>query len=435
MTPNMLLPVPSVGITAGPQYASDINACLSLIDTHNHTAGSGVQVPSDGLDINADLTFGDNRAIDLSFVRFTPFATDESGNADLATLYVVDVDLYYRDADGVAVRLTQNGSVAGTPGSIANLLSPASAAYVALTEKFVWQSAVNTPADLDFGSAIFRNDVASGYGMTVEAPTLAADTSITLPARPSGATKILSMSTSGVMTASYTVDDATLEISSDVIREKDGGTTNAKLANMAARTIKSNATAAAAAPGDTQATGNGQVLQQSGDNVTGTLVFSKLVSDNFQAGAVDTAAIAGASVTPEKMGAQNYNTATASDSSQSGAGTKDIVSVAFTNITGNRLIEIALQGVSTVNSYIQFDDIGNTSSTMAIKFLVDGTVIHSQEAQMVHNASGYILRLPPSAFRVKTTLTPGAHTIKAQVVIGTAGIVDWINVGIIVSEA
>ncbi len=229
ISPNMNLPVPTVGSTAGPQYSSDIDACLSLIDSHNHTSGNGVQIPTDGLNINADLSFGDNDAIDMRSVRFTPEVAALAGASDLACVYVVDQDLYYNDAGGNAVRITQNGAVAGTPGSIANLVSPASAAYVALSSKFVWQSDVNTAADMDFGSAILRNAGAASFGMTVSPPTLSADTSITLPARPAS-TKIMAMDSSGVITAPYTVDGSTIAIATNVIGVPNGAISTNQIA-------------------------------------------------------------------------------------------------------------------------------------------------------------------------------------------------------------
>ena len=65
----MSLPVPAVGNESGPQYAFDLNGCFAIIDGHNHSPGSGVQINPSGILINADLPFGNNNATSL---RSTP---------------------------------------------------------------------------------------------------------------------------------------------------------------------------------------------------------------------------------------------------------------------------------------------------------------------------------------------------------------------------
>lgn len=54
---NMGLTIPTPGVTPGPTYATEISNDLVIIDAHNHTAGNGVQVPTAGLNINANLSF------------------------------------------------------------------------------------------------------------------------------------------------------------------------------------------------------------------------------------------------------------------------------------------------------------------------------------------------------------------------------------------
>ena len=70
ISPNMGLPVPVVGTDPGPDWANNINACLSVIDQHNHTSGQGVPIPSAGLNINSDLPFNNNNGISYRSVRF-----------------------------------------------------------------------------------------------------------------------------------------------------------------------------------------------------------------------------------------------------------------------------------------------------------------------------------------------------------------------------
>lgn len=215
---NMLLPIPVVGVDPGPQYGTDVNSCLTIIDGHNHTPGLGVAIPTDGLNINADLTFNDVNAISLRSVRFQTQGSPLSGPSDLGCLYESGVDLYYNDGSGNQVRITTGGALAGTPGSISGLAPPASASYVSLSSTFVWQSAALTPANMDFASAILRNLTASSKGLTLSPPNaMAADYTITLPALPVGQTKFVSMDTSGNMAAVWAIDGTTLVNTSNVI--------------------------------------------------------------------------------------------------------------------------------------------------------------------------------------------------------------------------
>lgn len=199
---NMSLPIPIVSQAPGPEWASDINACLTIVDAHNHAAGYGVPINPDGMNINSDLTMNSNDLIAIRTTRFSAQSGPLSDVTDIGCLYESGVDLYYNDGLGNQVRITQSGGVAGSPGSIASLSSPASATYVAGTETFVWQSDANTPANLDAASVILRNLVVNSKGLTLNPPNaMGSNYSITLPTLP-GATSFLTMDSSGNIGAS-----------------------------------------------------------------------------------------------------------------------------------------------------------------------------------------------------------------------------------------
>lgn len=254
-SPNMNLPVPVVGSEAGPAYAIDINACLNQIDSHDHSSGSGVQITPSGLNINADLPYSSNNATGLRSARFTAHSVPLALAADLGCLYVSGVDLYYNDENGNQVRITQSGGVAGSPGSISNLTSPASASYVAVSSTFVWQSAANTAAIMDFRSAIFRNSSASSFGLTLQAPTLGADYTLTLPAIP-GSNSFMTLSSSGTMGAGISQSQG---IVTSMIA--DSNITTAKIADSAVTTAKINDSAVTTAKINDQAVTSAKLAQ------------------------------------------------------------------------------------------------------------------------------------------------------------------------------
>ncbi len=210
VSPNMNLQIPVVSQEPGPQYAVDVNTSLLTIDQHNHAFGNGVQITPNGLNINADLNFQNNNATALRTVRFTPqISTITAASPDLGCLYESGVDLYYNDGAGNIVRITQSGGVAGSPGSISGLTSPASASYSAGSQTFTWQSDANTAANMDFGSAILRNITASSNGVTLSPPAaLAADYTITLPAGLPGSASFLTIDSSGNMGDSIALTSA-----------------------------------------------------------------------------------------------------------------------------------------------------------------------------------------------------------------------------------
>lgn len=164
ISPNMALPVPVVGVDPGEDWATNLNACMGAIDSHNHSSGQGVPISPAGININADLSMNDNNLTLANSVGFTSLVA--AVTSLLQTLQVVGVDLYYIDGAGNSVRITQGGNVTGSTGTITGLPSgTASASFAGGT--FTFQSATNTPATMNVGPLVIGRSAAGTKTVTI----------------------------------------------------------------------------------------------------------------------------------------------------------------------------------------------------------------------------------------------------------------------------
>ena len=211
-SPNMTLVIPTVGVTIGPEYASNVNADLSLIDSHDHTPGKGVQITPAGLNINADLPMNNHFLTSTAGVSFLAQAVVPG----LSTIYQSGVDLYFTDGNGSNIRITQSGGVAGTPGSITNLIFPASVTYIPASRTFEFESEVGVAANLDAASILLRNiNPNSTYALTLSPPAgLSTNYGLTLPTLPAQQS-FMTLDQTGQMAAPWTVDNNTIKIVSN----------------------------------------------------------------------------------------------------------------------------------------------------------------------------------------------------------------------------
>jgi len=106
---NLTLPVPTQQL--GPQWAVELNAAFEVIDAHDHSSGKGVRIPTAGLNINADLNFNNNAALNLSLVTLAQQTSLPDGFPFNSSLTSFQGDLYYTNESGVAVQLTDGPSV------------------------------------------------------------------------------------------------------------------------------------------------------------------------------------------------------------------------------------------------------------------------------------------------------------------------------------
>lgn len=233
---NLTLPDPTV--TLGPTWATELNTAFGGVDAHDHSPGYGLPVPSAGININSDLEFNGFNATEFRSVRFQDLLLAPSDPADLTCLSAVGGDLYYNDGNGVQIQITAGGalnaaSVGGIGGDYGS--SDASVFYTLANQTYSFWQDTNTPGSIDVGNVVIREPALSANGITVQSPaSLTAAYNLTLFTGLPGATSFVTLDNTGLMAASYTTDNSTIEVASNLIQVKDGGITTAKLADGAA---------------------------------------------------------------------------------------------------------------------------------------------------------------------------------------------------------
>lgn len=230
-TPLMGLTLPTIGVDTGLTWEQGVNANTNILDSHNHSSGSGSQISPSGININADFPFNSFSATGVASLVLSPVASLSTVNA----VYSIGADLYYNDGNGNVVRITSGGTVNATSSGIAS--GTATASFV--SSVLVVNSAANTPANIQAGSLLIGNNVASSKFVTLSAPSaLASNYSLVLPALPAVSGNIMTMDTSGNISAVTNVDNSTLQISSNVISVKASGITASQIASGAVGTTQ-----------------------------------------------------------------------------------------------------------------------------------------------------------------------------------------------------
>ena len=121
ITNFMNLDLPTVSVTLGPEWATDINTALTSIDEHDHTSGKGTQVPTAGININANISFNSFKPTDLLATQYDSQSSALTGATNANSVFVLSGDLYYTNSAGTAVQLTTGNSLVASPATFQTL--------------------------------------------------------------------------------------------------------------------------------------------------------------------------------------------------------------------------------------------------------------------------------------------------------------------------
>ena len=116
-TSNMLLTLPIVSVTIGPEWATELNVALTTIDSHDHSSDKGARITPAGLNINANLDIQNFIFYNFSAVRFQETGAALTGSSNANALHSVSGNLYFTNGSGNAIQITSGGTIATSPGS------------------------------------------------------------------------------------------------------------------------------------------------------------------------------------------------------------------------------------------------------------------------------------------------------------------------------
>lgn len=133
-TPNMLLDKPVIG---QPGYAQKIDLILNQIDSHDHTSGKGVLIPSAGIQDGA-ITTNKIQALSVTGAKLSAGIVDNSTiELSSSVLRVKDAGITSsKIADGNVTQAKLSAVTTGTTVGVGNLAVSASSGVYTITSSF-----------------------------------------------------------------------------------------------------------------------------------------------------------------------------------------------------------------------------------------------------------------------------------------------------------
>jgi hypothetical protein len=117
ITNFMNIDLPTVSVTLGPEWATQVNAAFATVDAHDHSSDKGVKVKPAGLDMNDHLNMQVHKIYGLFSTQYQENNVPLTGASNAQSVSVSGGDLYYTNDSGVAIQITSGGSIISVPAS------------------------------------------------------------------------------------------------------------------------------------------------------------------------------------------------------------------------------------------------------------------------------------------------------------------------------
>lgn len=216
--PQMGLTLPTRGPPGAGLWGDTDDANLAKLDVHDHSSGKGTRVPTAGVNINADLTFGGLYApIHLHRITFDSITALSSDNKSLF-VNTSDNELYWRSNAGTNVKLTSGSAlnVAAFTGGIGGdyVSVGAALAFDDANDRYTFKQQGGTWARMASGEIrILETGTSETVYVGQAAPAaLAVSYSMTWPTALPAATRNVSIDSSGQFSFSDSHGDRVLAI-------------------------------------------------------------------------------------------------------------------------------------------------------------------------------------------------------------------------------
>jgi len=191
--------------TSTPGVTNDLTAATSeqsnyqVIDIHDHSSMKGAQVPTAGLNINANLGFAGFKAFNFLAAQFSNQDSPLSAAENKPCVYSLNGELRFIDNSGNDVLITNAGSVNSATGSISGLSSPVAAGFSSST--FTWRANAGTGIYAKMANAdvsLYESVANAGNAVTLKSPaSLGVSYSVTFPIATPASTQYVTMATTG----------------------------------------------------------------------------------------------------------------------------------------------------------------------------------------------------------------------------------------------